>query len=176
MWRSWLHRLLGGRTDDEGRPVLGDNDWVEVFDGQGPDVDHVRQALADDEIETSAHVYVPLGAAYGRTADPRTGRYVPAFDVRSHARNASRRDGTERHEVREVRDSQACANMPPELAVRHRTTLPGPRASAPARTSPPRAPNRTGDLRPRLPNGRNRTFLQSVILAEQTVVTTPARP
>ena len=81
MWRSWLHRLLGGQTDDEGRPVLGDNDWVEVFDGQGPDVDHVRQALADDEIETSAHVYVPLGAAYGRTADPRTSISVRARDT-----------------------------------------------------------------------------------------------
>lgn len=81
MWRSWLHRLLGGRTDEAGRPVLGDDDWVEVFDGQRPDIDHVRQAFDDEGIESSSHVYVPLGAAYGRTADPRTSVSVRAPDA-----------------------------------------------------------------------------------------------
>jgi hypothetical protein len=79
--RGLVHRLLGGATDDEGRPELGIDDWVEVFDGLDPDVSTIREAFHDHGLEVRAHVYVPLGSSLGVTAEPRTSVCVRPADV-----------------------------------------------------------------------------------------------
>jgi hypothetical protein len=82
-WRGLLHRLLGGSTDASGQPVHDPGDWVEVFDGLEPDVAVVREAFTDAVIEMRQRVYVPLGAAWGASTDPRTVVSVRAGDVRA---------------------------------------------------------------------------------------------
>jgi hypothetical protein len=76
-----VHRLLGGETDHEGRPVLGADDWVEVFDGLDPDATTIRRALEDHEVDSRSRVYVPLGSSIGVTAEPRTSISVRSTDV-----------------------------------------------------------------------------------------------
>ena len=76
-----MHRLLGGATDESGRPIASENDWVEIFDGSEVDAHNARKALTDEHIESAARVYVPLGSALGVSADPRTVISVRAPDV-----------------------------------------------------------------------------------------------
>ncbi len=66
------HRLLGGSTDSSGRPVHDPDDLVEVIDVLAPDLEVVVEAFDDAGIEHHERVYVPLGAAWGASTDPRT--------------------------------------------------------------------------------------------------------
>ena len=78
--RGLWHRLLGGSTDSSGQPVHDPDDWVEVIDVLGPDLEVVIEAFDDADIEHHERVYVPLGAAWGASTDPRT-----VVSVRAHA-------------------------------------------------------------------------------------------
>lgn len=82
--RGLLHRLLGGATDATGQPVHEPDDWVEVIDVVGPDIAVVHEAFDDAGIEHRDRVYLPLGAAYGASVDPRT-----VVSVRAHALGAA---------------------------------------------------------------------------------------
>jgi hypothetical protein len=76
--------LLGGATDAAGQPVHEPEDWVEVIDVVGPDVAVVHEAFDDAGIEHRDRVYVPLGAAWGASAEPRT-----VVSVRAHVLDAA---------------------------------------------------------------------------------------
>jgi hypothetical protein len=79
--RGWLHRLLGGATDDSGRPVPLEEERVAVFDGLEHDALIIRDAFHDAGIETTESVYVPLGAAWGASTDPHTVVSVRGADL-----------------------------------------------------------------------------------------------
>ncbi len=82
--RGFVHRLLGGATDASGAPAHDPDDWVEVIDVLGPDLEVVVDAFDDAGFEHHERVYMPLGAAWGASTDPRT-----VVSVRAHALGAA---------------------------------------------------------------------------------------
>jgi hypothetical protein len=79
--RGFLHRLLGGETDDDGRPVADADEWVEVFDGVDPDISTLRDAMQAEGIEVRLDNYVPIDGAWGASAGPRIRIFVRAADT-----------------------------------------------------------------------------------------------
>ena len=57
--RSRVWRLLGGATDEQGRPASSSDDWQEVFEGAPHDAHELTAALGDAGLEVASRTYVP---------------------------------------------------------------------------------------------------------------------
>jgi hypothetical protein len=78
--RGWLWRLLGGATDEHGRPSAAADDLVVVFEGDPRDARQLQLALDEAGVRVAPEVHVPA-RFFGVSEPPRATISVRVADL-----------------------------------------------------------------------------------------------